>query len=208
MGGSLRDKLADLEEEQVSEQVKEMLEAGEAPEKILEELQEGMYLVGERFQNQEYYLPELIIAAEIFTAASEPLKEKLTQSPEKIATMVLGTVAGDIHDIGKNIVGLIFSSNGFEVVDLGVDVPVEKFVEAVKEHEPELVGLSCLLTTAFASMKKTVEALKRAGLLDGVKVLIGGGPVDQGTAEYSGADAYCADAPTGVRIAKELLGVS
>ncbi len=208
MQNSLSASLADLQEDVVVEQVRRMLEEGFSAESILSELQQGMTVVGERFQRQEYYLPELIIAADIFTDAAALLKGRITGSMEKIATMVLGTVAGDIHDIGKNIVALIFGSNGFEVIDLGVDVPPEKFVEAVKEYRPRLLGLSCLLTTSFNSMRDTVEALKKAGLRDEVKVLVGGGPVDQGTADFCGADAYCVDAPTGVRIARELLGVS
>ncbi|NPV58143.1 MAG: cobalamin-binding protein [Actinobacteria bacterium] len=208
MQETLAEKLADLREDEVGEEVRRKLEEGVTAEEILADLQKGMVMVGERFQNQEYYLPELIMAADIFTAATASLGDTLKGSKEKIATMVLGTVAGDIHDIGKNIVGLIFGSNGFEVVDLGVDVPPQRFVEAVKEYKPQLVGLSCLLTTSFNSMRETVEALKEAGLRDGVKVLVGGGPVDQGTADYCGADAYCVDAPTGIRIARELLGVS
>lgn len=208
MSGSLSDYLADLEEEVVPAEVEKMLDGGSSPEEVLLELQKGMFIVGERYKNEEYYLPELIIAADIFTEAAEPLKKKLASSTEKIATMVLGTVAGDIHDIGKNIVGLIFSSNGFEVIDLGIDVPVQKFVDAVKEHQPALVGLSCLLTTSFNSMKETVDALKAAGLRDGVKVLVGGGPMDQGAADFCGADAYCIDAPTGVKTARDMLGVS
>lgn len=208
MQETLAEKLADLKEEEVSEEVRSRLEEGSTAEDILAELQKGMVTVGERFQSQEYFLPELIMAADIFTAAAAMLGDKLKGDSEKVATIVLGTVAGDIHDIGKNIVSLIFGSNGFEVVDLGVDVPPDKFVEAVREHKPQLVGLSCLLTTSFNSMRETVEALKSAGLREGVKILVGGGPVDQGTAEYCGADAYCIDAPTGVRIARELLGVS
>lgn len=208
MSGSLSENLADLEEERVAEQVKQMLDGGASPEEVLEELQKGMFIVGERFEKEEYYLPELIMAADMFTEAAKPLKEKLAGKTETVATMVLGTVAGDIHDIGKNIVALIFGSNGFEVIDLGVDVPVEKFIEAVKEHKPELVGLSCLLTTSFNSMKETVDALREAGLREGVKVLVGGGPVDQSAADFSGADAWCIDAPTGVKMAKEMLGVS
>ncbi len=195
-------------ETQVFDEVKRQLNEGITPEKVFAELQKGMEIVGERFQDKEYYLSELIMAADIFNNAAALLQEKLRSTEkDKIATMVLGTVAGDIHDIGKNIVSLIFSSNGFEVIDLGVDVPIQRFVEAVKEHKPQLVGLSCLLTTSFDNMKATIEALKDAGLRNEVKILVGGGPLDQSTCDYVGADALCKDAPAGVDMAKKLLGV-
>ncbi|AFV12966.1 dimethylamine corrinoid protein 3 [Thermacetogenium phaeum DSM 12270] len=209
MGASLTTYMGDMLEEEVYAEVKRQLDEGVPPEKIFEELQKGMEIIGERYQAQEYYLSELIMAADIFKKAAEPLQERLKGSTGgTLGTMVLGTVAGDIHDIGKNIVGLVFSSNGFNVIDLGVDVPVQKFVEAVKEHKPQIVGLSCLLTTSFDSLKATVEALEQAGLRDGVKVLIGGGPVDESTCRYAGADAYCVDAPAGVDVAKKMLGVA
>lgn len=196
MSASLSQLLADLQEDVVVAGVKQQVAEGVEPEAIFAELQKGMAIVGERFQEGEYYLSEMIMAAEIFKKAAALLKDKIkTTGGQKVATMVLGTVAGDIHDIGKNIVSLVFSGNGFEVIDLGVDVPPERFVEAVKQHKPQLVGLSCLLTVAFDSMKATVEALERAGLRDEVKVLIGGGPVNEATCEYVKADRYCPAAP-------------
>lgn len=209
MGDTLAKLMGDLLEEEVYAEVKRQLEEGVPPEQVFGELQKGMEIIGECYQAQEYYLSELIMAADIFKKAAEPFQERLKgESRETLGTMVLGTVAGDIHDIGKNIVALVFSSNGFKVIDLGVDVPVQKFVDAVKEHKPQIVGLSCLLTTSFDSLKATVEALEQAGLRDGVKVLIGGGPVDESTCKYAKADAYCVDAPTGVEIAKKMLGVA
>lgn len=208
MCSSLSALMGDLMETQVFDEVKRQLNEGIPPEEIFAELQKGMEIVGDRFQDKEYYLSELIMAADIFNNAAALLQEKFqSHEKDKIATMVLGTVAGDIHDIGKNIVSLIFSSNGFEVIDLGVDVPIQRFVEAVKEHKPQLVGLSCLLTTSFDNMKATIDALKDAGLRNGVKVLVGGGPLDQSTCDYVGADALCKDAPAGVDMAKKLLGV-
>lgn len=209
MGESLTTYMGDLMEDEVYSEVRRQLDEGVPPEKIFGELQKGMEIIGERYQAQEYYLSELIMAADIFKKAAEPLQEKLKGSTrETVGTMVLGTVAGDIHDIGKNIVALVFSSNGFNVIDLGVDVPVQKFVDAVKEHKPQIVGLSCLLTTSFDSLRATVEALEQNGLRDGVHVLIGGGPVDEATCKYVRADAYCVDAPAGVDIAKKMLGVA
>ncbi|CEP66581.1 Cobalamin (vitamin B12)-binding domain [Moorella glycerini] len=200
--------LADLMEEEVIEGVRQMLSEGLNPQEIFAELQKGMTEVGERYQGGEYFLPEMLMAADIFKTASGLIQEKVkVESGPKLARMVLGTVAGDIHDIGKNIVSLIFSSNGFEVIDIGVDVPPERFVAAVKEYRPQLVGLSCLLTVAFDAMKATVEVLERAGLRQDVKILIGGGSVTEETCQYVGADRYCPDAPAGVRIAKEVLGI-
>lgn len=208
MSKSLSLLMGDLAEDQVIETVKRQLAENLAPEEIFAELQKGMEITGEKFQGQEYFLSELIMAADIFKSAAALLQEKLkTDEKDKVATMVLGTVAGDIHDIGKNIVSLIFNSNGFKVIDLGVDVPVQRFVDAVKEHKPKLVGLSCLLTTSFDNMKATVAALEDAGLRNDVKVLVGGGPLDEGTCKYVKADALCKDAPGGVVIAKKLLGV-
>lgn len=208
MSSSLSVLMGDLMEAQVFDEVKRQLNEGIPPEEIFAELQKGMEIIGDRYQAQEYYLSELIMAADIFKNGTALLQEKFqSDEKDKIATMVLGTVAGDIHDIGKDIVSLIFSSNGFKVIDLGVDVPIERFVDAVKEHKPQLVGLSCLLTTSFDNMKATVAALEDAGLRNGVKVLVGGGPLDEATCEYVKADALCKDAPGGVDIAKKLLGV-
>lgn len=208
MSSSLSVLMGDLMENQVFDEVKRQLNEGIPPEEIFAELQKGMEIIGDRYQAQEYYLSELIMAADIFNNAAALLQEKFqSDEKDKIATMVLGTVAGDIHDIGKNIVSLIFNSNGFKVIDLGVDVPVQRFVEAVKEYKPQLVGLSCLLTTSFDNMKATVDALEDVGLRNGVKVLVGGGPLDQATCDYVGADALCKDAPVGVAVAKKLLGV-
>lgn len=208
MSSSLSALMGDLMEAQVFDEVKRQLNGGIAPEEIFAELQKGMEIIGDRYQAQEYYLSELIMAADIFTNAAALLQEKFQSAEkDKIATMVLGTVAGDIHDIGKNIVSLVFNSNGFKVIDLGVDVPAQRFVDAVKEHKPQLVGLSCLLTTSFDNMKATIDALEDAGLRKGVKILVGGGPLDQSTCDYVGADALCKDAPAGVDTAKKLLGV-
>lgn len=208
MGNSLASFMGDLKEDLVFEQIKQLLNEGVAPEEIFDGLQDGMTIVGDRYQSQDYYLSELIMAADIFKNAAAMLQDKLqSTSKETIATLVLGTVSGDIHDIGKDIVSLVFTSNGFKVVDLGVDVPVKRFVEAVQEHKPEFVGISCLLTTSFDKMKETVAALEEARLRSSVKVLIGGGPVEQGTCDYVKADALCKDAPGGVKIAKQILGV-
>jgi dimethylamine corrinoid protein len=208
MGEHLSGMLADLQEEQVLETVKERLAKGEPPIQIIEELQQGMELVGKRYQAQEYFLSELIMSADIFKAATALLGDAFKSTGEKIGKIVLGTVYEDIHDIGKDIVGILMSCNGIEVVDLGVSVPIESFVEAVRQHQPEFVGLSCLLTTAYDNMKATVAALDAAGLHEGRKILIGGGPVDETTREYVKADAICKNAQEAVDLVKKILGVN
>jgi methanogenic corrinoid protein MtbC1 len=200
--------VGDLEEATAVTLVEEKLASGEAPLSILEELQAGMSIVGERFEGGEYFLSELIYAADIFKNAGAPLQEGLKSAAQSThGTLVLGTVKNDIHDFGKDIVSTVMSSNGIRVIDLGVNVEHQAFVEAIKEHEPEMVGMSCLLTTVFDDMKEAIAAIKAAGLREQVKILIGGGPVDQATADYVGADIYCRTAQDGVAAAKRILGV-
>ncbi len=204
----LAQALGDLDEATTVALVDTKLTSGETPLSILEELQAGMSIVGERFEEGEYYLSELIYAADIFKNASAPLQEGLKAETQAThGTLVLGTVKNDIHDFGKDIVATVMSSNGIRVIDLGTNVEPQAFVQAVKEHQPELVGLSCLLTTAFDEMKETIKTLEAAGLRDQVTILIGGGPVDQATCDYVGADIYCKTAQDGVAAAKNVLGV-
>ena len=205
----LAQAVGDLDEQTAIDLVQEKLAASETPLAILEELQAGMSIVGERFEAGEYFLSELIDAADLFKKAGAPLQEVLKSAAQSThGTLVLGTVRNDIHDFGKDIVATVMSSNGIKVVDLGVNVEHERFVEAIKEHKPELVGMSCLLTTVFDDMKDAIAAIEAAGLRDQVKVLIGGGPVDQATADYVGADVYCRTAQDGVAAAKKILGVN
>jgi len=204
----LAQAVGDLDEQTAVGLVQEKLAAGEAALVILEELQAGMNVVGERFESGEYYLSELIYAADIFKKAGAPLQEELkTSVPKKLGTLVLGTVKNDIHDFGKDIVSTVMSSNGIAVIDLGVNAEHQAFVEAIQEHSPQLVGMSCLLTTAFDSMKEAIRAITEAGLRDQVTILIGGGPVDEATRDYVGADVYCKTAQDGVIAAKRVLGV-
>jgi dimethylamine corrinoid protein len=205
----LAQAVGDLDEATAVSLVEEKLASGEAVLTILAELQAGMNVVGERFENEEYYLSELIYAADVFKKAGAPLQEGLKSAAQStLGTLVLGTVKNDIHDFGKDIVATVMSSNGLKVVDLGVDAEHQAFVDAIKEHKPELVGMSCLLTTAFDSMKEAIQAIKDAGLRDQVTILIGGGPVDEATREFVGADLYCKTAQDGVSAAKKILGVS
>ena len=185
------------------------LSAGKDPMAILAEVQAGMEIVGKRFEDGEYYLSELLYAADIFKKVNAPLAERLQgRKSETLATMVLGTVKNDIHEFGKDIVATILTSNGVEVIDLGIDVDYDKFVAAIREHRPQFVGLSCMLTTVFSDMKATVEAIEQAGLRDSVQIYIGGGPVDESLAKHVGADLYCRTAQDAVVGMKKYLGVS
>jgi dimethylamine corrinoid protein len=207
MAEHLSKLLADLQEDQVMETVKERLAKGEPAIGIIDELQKGMELVGQRYQAQEYYLSELIMSADIFKTATALMGDAFKASNDKIGKIVLGTVYEDIHDIGKDIVAIVLSCNGIEVIDLGVSVPIESFVEAVRLHKPEFIGLSCLLTTAYDNMKATVAAIEAAGLHEGRKILIGGGPVDETTRAYVQADAFCKNAQEAADMVKQILGV-
>ena len=176
-GSPLAQAVGDLEEDKAVVLVQDKLAKGEAALSILEELQAGMNIVGERFESGEYFLSELIYAADIFKKAGAPLQEELKSSAQKTyGTLILGTVKNDIHDFGKDIVATVMSSNGIRVIDLGVNVEHQAFVDAIKENGATLVGMSCLLTTVFDEMKEAIKTIKDAGLRDQVTVLIGGRP--------------------------------
>jgi len=200
--------LADLKEKEALKIVKDRLSAGEEPLKIMEDARRAMEIVGNRFANREYFISDLLYSGEILKAITDMIKPKLAKAAKvkRLGKVVMGTVAGDIHDIGKNIVIFMLDVNGFEVYDLGVDVPAQKFVEKIKESSASIVGLSGFLTLAFDSMKKTVEAIKDAGLRDKVKVMIGGGQITEEVRKYTGADAYGKDAMAGVSLAKKWVG--
>jgi methanogenic corrinoid protein MtbC1 len=210
MAGNLVNALADLKEEEALKIVKDRLGAGEDPLKILEDARKGMETVGDRFSKSEYFIPDLMYSGEILKGVTELVKPKLTKVTEgkKLGKVVFGTVAGDIHDIGKDIAAFMLDVNGFEVHDLGIDVPAQKFVDKIKETDATIVGLSGFLALAFDSMKETVEAIKAAGLRDKVKIMIGGGQMSDEIKNYTGADAYGKDAMAGVSLAKKWLGAS
>ena len=201
--------LANLKEQEAIKLVKDRLSAGEDPLKILGDARKGMEIVGNRFASSEYFIPDLVYSGEILKSVTDLVKPKLTKEGEskKLGKIVFGTVAGDIHDIGKDIVIFMLDVNGFEVYDLGIDVPVQKFVDKIKETGAPIVGLSGFLTLAFDSMKQTVDAIKTAGLRDKVKVMIGGGQITEDVKTYTGADAYGKDAMAGVTLAKKWAGV-
>jgi len=200
--------LADLKEEEALKIVEEKLNAGEDPFKILEDVRLGMEIVGNRFAKNEYFISDLLYAGEILRVVTEKIKPKLAKAKEAklLGKVIIGSAAGDIHDIGKNIVVFMLEVNGFEVHDLGVDVPPEKFVEKIKETGATIVGLSGFLALAFDSMKQTIQAIKDAGLRDKVKVMIGGGQISEDVRKYTGADAYGTDAMEGVSLAKKWVG--
>lgn len=203
----MRDELiravVDMEEDEALRLVRAMLDDGTDPQAILDACKEAMALVGERYDAREYFLPELIIAGELMKEVANLVKPRMaeTVAGPRRGRVVIGTVAGDIHDIGKDVVIFMLDVNNFEVIDLGVDVPAETFVERVREDRPQVVGMSGFLTLAFDQMRATVKALADAGLRDGVKVMIGGAIMDDDVAAYVGADAYGRDAQAAVRLA-------
>jgi len=198
--------LIDLDEAKAIELTKKRAEAGEDPFVILEDVRKAADIIGRRFEEGRYFVSDLIMAGEILKQIMEIVKpllgEKKAGSKGKV---VIGTVEGDVHDIGKNIVIALLEAEGFEVIDLGVDQPPEAFVQAAKEHNPDVVGLSGLLTQAIESMKKTVDALRAAGYKG--KIIIGGGRVNEEAKKYTGADDWADDGATGVRKIKALVGV-
>ncbi|MCR4406004.1 MAG: cobalamin-dependent protein [Anaerolineae bacterium] len=208
MSKELVNAIADMREEDALRIVREMVESDSDPMTILDAAREAMAVVGQRYEEGTYFLPELMLAGEMLGQITEIVKPALAKAPEvtRYGKVVIGTVQGDIHDIGKNIVTFMLDVNGFAVLDLGVDVPPQKFVEAIRDFQPQVVGLSGFLTLAFDTMKETVDAIKEAGLRDGVKIMIGGGQVNEEIKAYTGADAYGRDAMAGVSLAKQWVG--
>lgn len=200
----------DGDEERTVTLAKEALEEGVDPTEAIEKgLAEGMKEVGRRFEKLEVYLPEMIISADAMTAGVEIFRQHLLarggETPKK--TVLLGTIQGDVHDIGKNIVKIMLESNGFKVYDLGRDVPVFDFIEKVKELSPDIIGVSALMTTTMVYMPKLIEALKEEKLREKVKVMVGGAPVLPEWAKKIGADGYGESAMEAVRVAKRLVGL-
>ncbi len=198
--------MVEMNEEQVSALTRRYLEQGEEPLKVFDAYKQAMVIIGKRFEEGLYFIPELILAGEMMKAGSELIKPYLTGTEDqrqtaRVGKFLLGTVEGDIHDIGKDIVAMVMEINGFEVKDLGVDVPAGRFLEVFEEFQPDIVGLSGFLTLAYDPMKAVVEGLKEKGARDRVKVIIGGGQVDDHVCAYVGADAWARDAVSGVNYA-------
>ncbi len=204
----LTEAIVEMEEDQAMALTRKLLESGTAPMAIFEAYQEGMVEVGRRFEKGVYFIPELILSGNMMNEATEMIKPYLDgqiakDEREKIGKILIATVEGDIHDIGKNIVAALLDLNGFEVRDLGVDVPIDQIISETKEFGADIVGLSGLLTLAFDPMKEFVDKLEAAGLRQNVKVIIGGGQMDGQVCEYVGADAFVIDAVTGINLCKE-----
>ena len=210
MSKELVDLVVDMREEEAVKLAEKLLGEGAEPLGLLDDCREALGIIGDRFAAGECFVPELILAGEMLRQIGTLVKPRIEASgegsQEKIGRIVFGTVEGDIHDIAKDIVVFMLDINGFDVMDLGVDVPAAKFVEAVKEFKPQVVGLSGFLTLAYDPMKNTVQALKDAGLRDSVKVMIGGGQMDDNVAAYAKADAYGKDAMAAVNLSKGWIG--
>jgi methanogenic corrinoid protein MtbC1 len=208
MAGKLVKLLSDLKEPEALAFVDKALGEGVDPMDLLGQAKEAMNIVGQRFATEEYFIPDLVFSGEILKGIVKKLEPHLKkgEEEERLGKVVIGTVAGDIHDIGKDLVVFMLDVNGFEVFDLGIDVPVGKFVDKIKETGSKVVGLSGFLTLAFRSMKETVDAIKAAGLRDNVKIMIGGGQIDEQVKGFTGADAYGKDAMAAVKLAKGWIG--
>ncbi len=205
----LIEAISEMREEEAFALAKVMLDRGDDPVRVLELCREAMEIVGKRFERQEYFLPELVLAGEMLEnigAIAKPLiQEKSGGAAKKLGRVLIGTVHGDLHDIGKNIVTFMLDINGFEVKDIGIDVPVAKFVEEIREFKPAVVGLSGFLTLAFDSMKETVQAIEAAGLRNRMKIMIGGGQVDEAVRTYTGADAYGSNAVMALTLCRQWI---
>jgi 5-methyltetrahydrofolate--homocysteine methyltransferase len=193
--------------DEVKKLTQEALNRGESPDVILKQgMVQAMEQIGIKFKSGDIYIPEVLIAARAMHAGMDILKPILSKSMISLAgKIVIGTVKGDLHDIGKNIVIMMLEGGGFEVIDLGVNVPVENFLESIRQHQPQVVGMSALLTTTVNEMKNTINAIEKAGLKNRVKTIVGGAPVTESFAKGIGADGYAPDAASAVDLVKSLI---
>ncbi len=201
----LKEILIDLDLDEIEPLTKKALDEGIEAREVLKALTDGMLKVGELYEQKEYYLPELVLAGECMETGLNILRPHLKADAKSHGTVVAATVKGDLHDIGKNIVVTLLTAAGFNVVDLGKDVSPEKVVEAVKEHNADIIALSALLTMTVVEIENVVKLLKEAGLRDKVKIMVGGAPLNQELAEKLGADFSCDDAVEGIRCAKKIM---
>ena len=203
----MHDDLYDGLKEEIEEAVHILLERGWAPYRVLTEaLVEGMRIVGIDFRDGILFVPEVLMAANAMKAGMAILRPLLAETgAPQLGKMVIGTVKGDIHDIGKNLVSMMMEGAGFDVIDLGINNPVEKYLDALEEHQPDILGMSALLTTTMPYMKVVIDAMKEKGIRDDYIVLVGGAPLNEAFAENIGADAYCRDAAVAVETATELV---
>jgi methanogenic corrinoid protein MtbC1 len=205
MSEKLVNCIAEMQEEEALALAQELLDTGTPATEILDDCRKAMGIVGQRFEEGQFFIPELILAGEMLKSISALVKPYLQGDSEvkKDAKVIVGTVQGDIHDIGKDIVVFMLDVNGFDVYDLGIDVPPQAFVDEITKVQPEVVALSGFLTLSYDSMKATVEAIEAAGQRNSVKIMIGGGVVDDQVREYAGADAYGLDAMAAIALAKQ-----
>lgn len=198
--------MKELEEEKILELVKKSLDSGRSPIEIIAELNQGVVGVGELYEAGEYFVSQLMFAAEILNEVMEIMEPVMAKSDGggSVGTVVIGTVAGDVHDIGKNIVHTLLKGSGYKVIDLGVDVPTEKFIEAVTEHQPKVLGMSALLSFTYPEMKAVVDGLSAKGLRDKVQIVIGGAPCNEEVREYAGADLWAPTAMDTVAFANKV----
>lgn len=200
--------IAEMQEEEAVKLAREMLDSGYDAVQLLGLCRQAMEVVGKRYAEGEYFLPELMLAGEMLRAIGDMAKPLIKQGASEgktAGTVVLGTVQGDLHDIGKNIVTFMLEINGFKVIDLGIDVPPSSFIENIKLHKPQVVGLSGFLTLAFDAMKTTVEVIQEAGLRNDIRIMIGGGQVDEAVKNYTGADAFGLNAMDAVSLCKQWI---
>jgi len=202
----LIDAFTDMREEDTARIARELIDSGVDPLSVLEGARQALEIIGQRFETGEAFIPELLMSGEMMKDISNYARPRIMRGAEegkKLGRVLIGTVAGDIHNLGKDIATTMLDINGFEVVDMGVDVPAQTFVDKIREIQPDVVGMSGLLTLAFDAMKETVEAIEAAGLRGSVKIMIGGATVDESIRDYVGADAYAPTAMAGVRKEKE-----
>jgi methylmalonyl-CoA mutase cobalamin-binding domain/chain len=204
----LRNALADLEEKKVYALIKEKIAAGISAKELMKACQEGMKIVGDRYSSDEYFIADMMYSGEIMRNVMNTLQPYLkdVEIEKKLGKVVIGTVKGDIHDLGKDTVIISLQGNGFEVIDLGVDVSPERFVQAIKENNPQLVGMSVFLTSCFTFAENIVKAIQEADLREDVRVMIGGAPVTEVVAERTGCDFYGKDAVAAVNYALNVVG--
>lgn len=205
--------LADMnEDDALALSNKMLLEEGANPLRVLELCRNAMDIVGKRFEEGEYFLPELVLAGEMLETIGKVAKPLIKQAPgeeaRKLGKVLIGTVHGDLHDIGKNIVSFMLDINGFEVKDIGIDVPVKTFIKEINDYQPDVVGLSGFLTLAFDSMKETIAAFETEGIRNNFKIMIGGGQIDETVRNYTGADAFGVNAVEAVHLCKNWTGAT
>ena len=208
MSQNLINAIADMKEEEAISIVKDMVDSGEEAVVILDAVRKAMGIIGQRYEEGVYFLPELMLSGEMMIKISDIIKSKFDKASQikKHGKVLIGTVKGDIHNIGKDIVTFMLDVNGYDVLDLGVDVPEQKFIDAIKDFKPQVVGLSGFLTFAFDQMKETITAIKNAGLRENLKIMIGGGQIDDQVRSYTGADAYGDNAMAAVNLTNKWIG--